>query len=280
MQAAKAADDVPAQSVDAALHARLPEEIRKRGVLTAVNNSSFPPYEIVTDDRQLTGASAELAEALGQVLGVKIRHETINGLSSLLSGIKAGRYQFAMGPIGDFPDRQKANDFVDYVREYVVFAVLAGNPKHIATLEDTCGKRIAVMAGGSAEKVIRQQSQKCIIAGKQAVEVQSFSDQATSTLAVRSNRSDAFFSSLAPLTYYVGKTNGALVLTFKSDKNGYGDLYQGAVVPKGSPLGPLFRDGLQKLFDNGTYAKIMKKWGLEGNKLRAPGVNLAKDDVK
>jgi polar amino acid transport system substrate-binding protein len=51
--------------------------------------------------------------------------------------------------------------------------------------------------------VIRKQSRACVAAGKPAIQVQSFSDQPTALLAVRSGRSDAFFSSQAPLTYFL-----------------------------------------------------------------------------
>ncbi|MDA4635923.1 ABC transporter substrate-binding protein, partial [Escherichia coli] len=57
-----------------------------------------------------------------------------------------------------------------------VFAVQKGNPKGITSLDNTCGSRIAVMAGGSAEKVIKEQAEKCTKDGKAAIEVQSFTD--------------------------------------------------------------------------------------------------------
>lgn len=266
---------IPAQTADAALHAKLPKEIRDAGEMITVNSGSFPPYEIVSDTRSMSGASADLAHALGEVLGVKVKHESVSGLSSLLSGIKSGRYQFAIGPVGDFPERQAANDFVDWVQEYVVFAVQIGNPKGIKSLADTCGLKIAVQSGGSAERVIKQQATKCTEEGKPAVEVQSFPDQPTSILAVRSKRSDGFFSSQAPLTYFVQQSNGQLELAAVGQSNGFDDLFQGTVVPKDSPLGPVILEGYKKLFDNGTYATIMKKWGLGNNMLKAPGINLA-----
>jgi polar amino acid transport system substrate-binding protein len=157
-----------------------------------------------------------------------------------------------------------------------VFAVHKGNPQNINSLDDTCGKRIAVMAGGSAEQVIRKQSDVCVKAGKPAVTIQSFSDQPTSILAVRSNRSDAFFSSQAPLTYFVDKASGQLELAGKGKSNGFGDIYQGTLVPKDSAIRDVILAGYQKLFDNGTYAIIMKKWGLQDNMVAAPGINLAK----
>ncbi len=264
-----------AQNVDQSLRARLPKSILDSGELVAVNNGSFPPYEIVGDDHALTGASADLWEAIGGLLGLKIRHETVSGLAAVLAGIKSGRYQLAAGPVGDYPEREPANDFVDWVQEFVVFAVQKGNPTHIGSIADTCGQRVSVMAAGSAEKVIKQQSEECVKAGKPAVEVQSFTDQATSILAVRSRRADAFFSSQAPLVYFVSQTNGQLTLAGTGQKNGFEDIFQGTVVPKDSALGAVVLDAFKILFANGTYAKIMKKWGLEGNMLQAPGLNLA-----
>jgi len=264
---------IPKQSVNEQLRARLPEAVRTEGKMISVNNGSFPPYEIVTGT-EMTGASNDLTDAIGQVLGVKIEHATVGGLPALLAGINSGRYQFAFGPIGDFKSREEANDFVDWVQEFVVFAVQKSNPKSITSLDSACGNRIAVMAGGSAERVIQVQAEKCKADGKEAITVQSYTDQPSSILAVRSKRADAFFSSQAPLTYFVSQANGQLELTGVGQKNGFEDLYQGAVVPKGSPLGPLLLDTIKHLMSNGTYAAIMKKWNLENNMIKEPGINL------
>lgn len=264
---------IPQQKQDDALHARLPADIRDAGKMTSVNNGSFPPYEIVTGT-EMDGASADLSHALGQVLGVEIEHATVGGLPALLSGVNSGRYQFAFGPIGDFASREEANDFVDWVQEYVVFAVLNGNPKGITSLDTACGNRIAVMAGGSAERVIQDQSEKCVADGKDAIDVQSYTDQPSSILAVRSKRADAFFSSQAPLTYFVSQADGQLELAGVGQNNGFNDLYQGAVVPKGSEMAGILRDGIQILMDNGTYAAIMGKWGLDNNMLDEAAINL------
>lgn len=277
---AHAADAIPTQKVDQALHDRLPDAIKQAGKMISVNNGSFPPYEIVNGPHSMDGASADLTTALGQLLGVSIEHATVSGLSGVLSGINSGRYQLAIGPIGDYPDRQQKVDFVDFVQEFVVFGVQKGNPQKINTLDDTCGKRIAVMAAGSAEQVIRKQSAACVAAGKPAVVVQSFTDQPSSILAVRSKRSDAFFSSQAPLTYFIDQANGQLELAGKGQKNGFGDIFQGTVVPKGSALGQVVLAAYQVLYQNGTYAAIMKKWKLDGNMISAPGLNLAKGEAK
>ena len=135
------------------------------------------------------------------------------------------------------------------------------------------GNRIAVMAGGSAERVITARSEKCTADDEEAAEVQSYADQPTSILSVRSDRADAFFSSQAPLTYFVQQSDGALELAGVGLPNGYPNLYQGAVVPKGSPLGPVLLEAFEILKENGTYDEIMAKWGLQNNMIDALGMN-------
>jgi polar amino acid transport system substrate-binding protein len=131
------------------------------------------------------------------------------------------------------------------------------------------------MAGASAEKVINQQSAKCVAEGHPAIQVQSYLDQPTSILAVRASRSDAFFSAQAQLTYFMKQAGGGFELAGVGQDNGFGVLHQGAVVPKDSPLGPVLLKAFKVLVKNGTYKEIMKRWGLEGNTTDDPGINLA-----
>ncbi len=266
---------IPKQQLNEKLRAMLPESIRERGYIVAVNWGSYPPYEIVMSPTELEGASAELATAFGELFGVEMKHQTVSGLAAMLAGFDAGRFDMAIGPSGDFPDRRGKIDFIDWVKEYVAFAVPHGNPKNIGSLEDVCGLRIAVMAAGSAERVLKAKAQECETSGK-PVQVQSFPDQNTSILAVRSGRSDGFFSGQAPLTYFVSQSSSQLGLAAASLPNGFGDIYQGTIAPKGSPLSAALLAGFEVLFENGTYEAVMKKWGLEGNMLPKPGINLAK----
>ena len=122
--------------------------------------------------------------------------------------------------------------------------------------------------------IIKAQAEKCVKDGKPAIEVQSFTDQPSSILAVRSKRSDAFFSSQAPLTYFVEQSKGELELSGQGKSNGFNDLFQGAVVPKDSPLAEVLLEAFKTLRENGTYDAIMQKWGLDANKLETPGINV------
>ncbi|AQT46922.1 MULTISPECIES: ABC transporter substrate-binding protein [Bartonella] len=271
---------IPKQKVNEELRAKLPAKNLESGKLISVNGGSFPPYIIAKSNTDIDGASEDFSQAISELLGLKIEHLTVSGLAAELSGVNSGRYDLSIGPVGDYPSRQGANDFIDYVQEFVVFAVKKGNPENITNLGETCGKRISVMAAGSAEKVIKQQSEVCIKDGKPAVNVLSFADQPTAILSVRSNRADAFFSSQAPLTYFVQQANGQLELAGIGQKNGFEDIYQGAVVAKNSPLGNVLKSAFNELIANGTYEIIMKKWGLENNMVKSVDVNMATDMSK
>ncbi len=272
--------DIPVQTFNPKLQTMLPQDIRDAGTMTAVVNGSFPPYTIVENSNNIKGAAIDFDNAISQLLGIKIEHKSVSGLSAILMGIKSGRYTYDSGPVGDFASREESVDFVDYVQEYVVFAVKSGNPQKIEGLDSTCGKRISVMAGGSAERVIRGQSAKCVEQGEPAINVLSYTDQPTSILAVKSDRADAFFSSQAPLSYFVSVSNGELELTGTGKSNGFGDLYQGAVVPKGSPLAQAIKASYEELHKNGTYDAILNKWNLAGNRLAQPGINLGTTKTK
>lgn len=266
---------IPTQEFDQTLHDQLPAKIRDSGKLIAVNSGSYPPYVIINNGAEGApdGLLGDMSKAVSEILGVKVEHNTVAGLASVLGGMDAGRYDVALDPNGDYPDRHTKAKFVDYVQEHVLFAVLKGNPKQITSMDATCGTRVGVLAGGSAERVMKAQSEKCVAAGKTAVEVQSYQDSPQSILAVQSDRADAVFGGQGPLSYYVKETKGKLELAAEGQKNELGATFQGAVIPLNSTLDAPLLKAVEKLYANGTYDAIMTKWGLDGNKLDKPGIN-------
>ena len=269
-----AAASIAPQALDQALHDRLPDNIRQSGTVVAVNQGSYPPYSIVEGANDAPGGLlGDVSTAIGEILGLKIQHETVAGLATVLSGMQAGRYDLALDPNGDYPERHTQATFVDYIQEHVLFAVLKGNPSQINDLADVCGKRIAVLAGGSAEKRLNTESTTCATAGKPAVEVQSYQDSPASILSLKSGRSDAVFGGQGPLSYYVARDDTGLQLAAEGKDNGFGATFQGAMVPVDSPLAPILLQAIEKLYANGTYDAITAKWALHGNRLDKPGIN-------
>lgn len=262
---------------DTALHSALPASVRSAGKLTIATIDSQPPWAIpASNPTNFTGAANDFINSMSKLLGIKIDRAAVPALASIIPGIQAKRYDFALGPVGDTAAGEGQVDFVDWVKEQVVFAVPKGNPKHLTGLSTTCGLRIGVIAGGESGPILQAQSKKCVAAGKKAVTVQNYSEQPQAILAVQSGRSDAYFSSRALLTYYVHQSHGGLTLAATDSSNGYpADFYQGAVFPKNSTQ---LRDVIVKAFTelkkDGTYNAILNKWGLGYMSISNFGVNL------
>ncbi|MGL4858649.1 MAG: ABC transporter substrate-binding protein [Enterobacteriaceae bacterium] len=250
---------IPVQTKSDKLYARIPEEIKATGVIVAAFDSFFPPFATV-ENKVLKGMSVDLAQALSEILGIKIEQNTVTNFPSMLSGVQAGRYQIVLGPIGDFVDRQVQYDFVDFMKDMAVFAVRKGNPLQINSVEDLCGKRVATTKGGASEQVLIKKSKSCTDQNKSAIDIQAYPDTASNLLAVRSNRADVVMDTLASLSHFVQQDKDQIQLSGTDKDTGLGIYYMASVLAKDSPLTPVVRDAYQQLFDNGTYAAIICRY--------------------
>jgi polar amino acid transport system substrate-binding protein len=55
----------------------------------------------------------------------------------------------------------------------------------------------------------------------------------------------------------------------------YGTAPQGIAIPKGNGMSRPVRDAMKNLMANGTYAAILRKWGVENGAVRGPVINAA-----
>jgi polar amino acid transport system substrate-binding protein len=267
----------PTLDKSAPLYEKLPAAIREKGRLVAAYNNQYPPFTMFgSDNKTLIGASEDLRKGLEGQLGVPIETPMVNSLPALLTGIQGNRYDMSVGPIGDTPDKRGSVDFVDWVDSRGAFLTPTGNPLGFKSLEDVCGHTVAAVAGGSAEKLLQDFAAKCAGKAKPKANLQSFEDQNSMVLSVQSGRADAAYSGLAVLSYFQQQSNSKLQLVPEPADIGLGVVPQGSIVPKGSPLTQVLREALQALFNDGTYKKIMSKWGLTDVAIDAPGINMAK----
>lgn len=259
------------QRVDA-LYDRLPDAIKKSGVIES-GGILYPPYAFYADDNTtLTGAQIDLSQALGKVLGVEVRNTVVQSVPGLLTGIESERYTVAAF-VGDTVERQGAVDFVDWVTLSAAFLVAKGNPAKIGDISDICGLRVGMETGSWAEAALQEQSATCLSDGAKAVDIQVYADQSTAGLAILSGRLDAALGSLSTYSYLKGQGNDDFDIAGEGKDNGRGDYYAGAVLPKGSALADIMLEGFQVLFDSGEYARIMKSYGIAGDIVDKPVIN-------
>ncbi|MFF1868218.1 ABC transporter substrate-binding protein [Streptomyces sp. CB03911] len=267
---------------DAALHAALPEAVRKAGKVRVATDVPYPPFEmyIAEGKTEMTGLDHDLGQALGAKLGVRFEF-TAQKFDGIVPAIQAGKYDAAISAITDNKEREKVVDFVDYSASGTGILVEAGNPHGIVTLNDLCGRPVAVQTGTNQQKLLDKQQDACQAAGRPAVDVQAFPKDSDAQLALRSAKVIADVLT-KPAAGWTAKTaDGGKAFQVVDDPaapGGYNASPNGVAVSKNLPeLTDAVQKALQQLIDDGSLAKIYDKYGVASIAVKQATKNSAVD---
>ncbi len=269
-------------SSSAPLAGKLPQDIRSAGVIKVGSDISYAPVEYVQDGNTV-GIDPDLADALGKQLGVKFEFQ--NGkFEQLIVGLQAKRFNVVMSALSDTKDRQNGIDssngkkvgdgvdFVDYFTAGTSILVQKGNPKGVKSLDDLCGKVVALQKATTSEDVAKTQSKKCTKDGKKAITLQTFDTDPEALLRLKQGASVADLNDF-PVAAYNAKTSGG-----GKDFEVVGDQIEagpyGIAVSKGNTQ---LRDALQAamsaIIKDGEYQKILQKWNVTDGAVTEAKIN-------
>jgi polar amino acid transport system substrate-binding protein len=255
-------------SADQKVVSQVPSSIKSKGTLTVAADASYAPNEFKDSSGNVVGMDADLAQALGRVMGLKVK--VVNaGFDTIIPGLAAGRYDLGMSSFTDTKEREKTVDFVTYFSAGTSFFVNASGGPNIASLADLCGHKVAVESGTTQESDAKAQSTKCTKAGKPAVAVQVYNDQNEANLALANGRADVSMADSPVAAYQVKQSSGK----FKLSGQPYGTAPYGIAIPKGNGMAPAVLAALKDLVSNGTYMKILQKWGIQAGAITNPVIN-------
>lgn len=262
---------VAASQKDATLAKMVPASVVKNGQIIVAADPTYAPNEFfATDNKTIIGMDPDMGKAIGQVLGVKFTFVKA-GFDSIIPGLASGRYGLGMSSFTDNKTREKTVDFVTYLTAGTALMVKEGNPEHLSTTDESlCGKKIAVEKGTVQEDPdIPSRTKKCKAAGKSAVQALVYPDQSGANLALSTGRADAVLAD-SPVAEYAAKQSGG---QFQINGSSYDTAPYGIAVPKSSgTLKNAIKGALDKLIADGTYKKILAKWGItEG--ISTPQIN-------
>jgi polar amino acid transport system substrate-binding protein len=255
----------------APLAAELPQAIRDAGVLKVGSDVAYAPVEFFdTDGKTVIGIDPDLGKAIEGQLGVKLEFQ--NGtFDGLITSLRSKRIDLIMSAMSDTPERQKSIDFVDYFTAGTSILVKKGNPEGIKTLDDFCGKTIALQRGTTQEDVAKTQAAKCSAAGK-PLKVLPFDRDTEALLQVKQGRAVADMNDF-PVAAYNAKTSGGgndfEVVGEQIEAGPYGI----GVRKEDTQLRDALQKALQALIDNGEYAKVLEKWNVKQGAVTAATVN-------
>jgi polar amino acid transport system substrate-binding protein len=193
----------------------------------------------------------------------------IAGFDTIIPNITGKKFDVGLSSFTDTVDREKQVDFVNYYSAGILWASPKGKT---VDPDNACGLKVAVETGTTEEQdELPAKSKTCTDAGKAAIQILKFDGQDQATNAVVLGQADAM-SADSPITdYAVAKSGGKLEAAGKT----FEVAPYGVAVDKGSKLGVALQKAFQAIVDDGTYTKILEKWGVQDGALKSITINAA-----
>ncbi|MEU3794412.1 ABC transporter substrate-binding protein [Streptomyces fructofermentans] len=267
---------------DQALHDALPDAIKESGTVKVATDVPYPPFEMFVKEgsSELTGLDFDLGQALGAKLGVRFTF-TAQKFDGIVPAIQAGKFDAAMSAITDNKERQQVVDFVDYSQSGSGILVADGNPDRVGTLDDLCGRKVAVQAATNQLDLLKSQQAVCKKAGKDRIDIQSFPKDSDAQLALRSGKVVAQVLTKPAAGWTAKKADAGKTFDLVDDPKapgGYNASPNGIAVSKRLPeLTDAIHKALQALIDDGTLTKIYDKYGVASIAVKEATKNAAVD---
>ncbi|MGW0755284.1 ABC transporter substrate-binding protein [Streptomyces sp. NPDC002814] len=269
------------KSSSAPLFDKLPKKIQDAGVIKAGTNAEYAPMEY-QEGGKIVGVDPDIAAALGEKLGVEFQF-TSGSFDGLITALNSGRYDVAMSSITDNKQRQEGLDdkgkklgpgvdFVDYFVAGTAVYVQKGNPKNINSIEDLCGQTAAVQRGTTYEQALKDQSKKCTDGGKKAINIEPFENDTEAQTRVKSGGAVAGVNDYpvaVDLARKAGGGNDFEVVGEQVDAGPFGI----AVNKDNKELTAALEEAVNAIIEDGTYKKILEKWGAETGAIDKAAIN-------
>lgn len=242
--------------------------------LVVGSDVSHPPLESFTPSHQMVGFDIDLIRAIAARMNEPVRIENAD-FGSLIPGVQSGRFSVALAGVFDTGKREKLVDLVDYMYAGSGLLVHQGNPKHIFSLASLCGLTVDLEAGTLQEAEARAQSDACKKLGLGPVNVLALPTDSAALAAFQAGKSDAHIDDY-PVIAYLARTLGG-GNSYEVGGKPFRIVVYGIVVSKNNPaLRDALRKALLAVIADGTYDKILAKWGLTLGALHSAPIDAGK----
>lgn len=254
-------DVVSAVRKDEAAAGLLPPDVRSLTVAISVGGTP-PGTTYLSDGRTLTGQDVDFTKAVAKVLGIRLKTEQA-GFEAILPALDSGKYDVGASNFGVTDERRRTIDFVTYINDGQGFATRKDSKlSKVTDLGQLCGLNVATGAGTTFEATLEENRKVCANSGSKPYRVQTYAEQGALWSSLQQGRSDVVMSTINGLRYAVAHQDGVKFL------NEFHRLDVGFAFKKGTKLAPAFRAAVDELIADGTYRKILEKWGTTGSAIR------------
>jgi len=255
--------------------ALVPEAIKKDGKLTVAVSPFAPPLAVyATDNKTPVGNEVDIAVALAQTLGLEAEIVPTAWADWPL-GVESGKYEAVLSNVTVTEERKLKYDFASYRDDKLGFyAKSDSDVTKVESAADVAGKRVIVGSGTNQEAILLRWDEENKAKGLKPVEFQYYDDDSASNLALQSGRADLTFGPNATAAYkaasdaktkLVGLVDGGWPLKASI----------AATTKKGNGFAAAAQAGLNHLIEDGSYAKILDRWGLSSEAVQKSELNPA-----
>jgi polar amino acid transport system substrate-binding protein len=246
---------------DPASAAAVPAAIGKDGKLTvATMAGSIPLSFYATDNKTPIGVEVDIAQLVADKLGLALDVQVTSWENWPLK-TQSGDFEAVFSNVGINKDRVKLFDFSTYRAAYMGFEAKKSSTYNIKGADDISGLKVSVGSGTNQEKILLAWNKDLESRGKAPATLQYYSSDADTILALSSGRTDVNIAPY-PSVSYRENTRNDLKVVGKVNAGWPSETLVAATTLKGNGLAPAITDALNSAIKDGSYGKVLDRWGL------------------
>lgn len=246
---------------DPAAAAAVPAAIGKDGKLTVATTAGSIPLSFhATDDKTPIGVEVDIAQLVADKLGLALDLQVTSWENWPLK-TQSGDFEAVFSNVGINKDRVKLFDFSTYRAAYMGFEAKKSSNYSIKGADDISGLKVSVGSGTNQEKILLAWNKDLESRGKAPATLQYYSSDADTILALSSGRTDLNIAPY-PSVSYRENTRDDLKVVGKVNAGWPSETLVAATTLKGNGLAPAITDALNSAIKDGSYGKVLERWGL------------------
>ena len=271
----------PAGSTGPTPVAQVPaDKLSQKGHLLICSDIPYPPQEYFDENGNPAGVDIDLGTEIATRLGLKVQF--VNSVfDTIIAAVNGGKCDIIMSAMNITDTRKKQVSMIPYFQAGQALVVLKGNPKKINGPLDLCGQGVAAESGttnadwlqGANDYKDKGMPADCKAAGKDAPNTVVTQKDSDAFQQLQSGKVVAYATDSPVAGYYTKQHSDQ----FEVAGQVIDPIAEGIVVPCGqedctsaplSDIGKAVETALKSMVADGTYLKILTKWGLQNSAIK------------
>jgi polar amino acid transport system substrate-binding protein len=220
----------------------------------------------------MIGIETDFAYLVADILGLRVDLRSADWAQNFVK-VDSGEVDAFISNVTVTEERKDKFDFATYRLDNVAFEVRRSLDWKVKGARDIAGKTIGVGSGTNQEALLVQWNEQNVAAGLPAADLKYFQQTTGYYLALASGRIDAYVGPNPTAVFHSQATGQTkLVGTF----SGAGEALQGEIavlIKKDNGLVRAVADAINHAIADGTYRKVLQRWGLENEAVAKSEIN-------